>query len=333
MSICVKCNKSIKPASLATEVGDEKFHPTCISCVKCDRPLWGKGFKRNREKKLECDPPCEPVARRPPSARQERPPSVQNQYIQPPQQQFSNPQLFQQQQPPPQLQNVDSYRKQPSFADQSQNQMYRSPQSLGPKICKVCNENVQNRRFITYESGEIICQDCDNRLNVRPPRVNSAHMIVCSCCNSTLRGTKYFTEPNGDIVCENCDSTGPRCTHCRQLFRAHDSNTRRTLANGKAYHPQCFNCSVCKNLIQTKDFYQTEFREPMCLDCYEISKLPKCSSCNKHISGKYFMLDNKPIHSECFKCSNCGNLLSNEADGFYKNKVFIFLDKFSTCLH
>lgn len=144
-------------------------------------------------------------------------------------------------------------------------------------------------------------------------------MIVCSCCGSTMRGTKYFTEPNGDIICENCDANGPRCAQCKQLFRRQDS--KRTMPNGVAYHMACFNCSTCGKLIPTSDFYQTETREPMCLDCYEVSKLPKCSSCGKHISGTYYMLDNKPLHAECFKCSQCSSLLGNDPNGYFRNNV------------
>lgn len=144
-------------------------------------------------------------------------------------------------------------------------------------------------------------------------------MIVCSCCGSTLQGTKYFTEKNGDIVCEKCDASGARCTQCKQLFRLNE--TRRTLANGAAYHAGCFMCSSCGKHIQTSEFYQTETRQPMCLDCYEISRLPKCFICNKHISGTYFMLDNKPVHDECFKCSMCAKSLGNDPNGFFRNKV------------
>ena len=59
MSICKKCNTSIKPASLATYSGEDSYHPTCISCSKCQRPLWGLGFRRNKQRLLECEPDCE----------------------------------------------------------------------------------------------------------------------------------------------------------------------------------------------------------------------------------------------------------------------------------
>lgn len=203
MSICAKCNTSIKPASLATSSGDDKFHPTCISCVKCDRPLWGRGFRRNKQRKLECDPDCEtngPIAavnyhrNRPSSGSREysgggppigsgpkgfkpiyddvqspakppqpapAPPSAQPQpkvsfgsvssASYPPQSPYYPPQQQQQQVPPPPQLPYDPsmYRKQGTDLNGSL------------KTCKSCGQSLHNRRYITYETGDTICQDCD----------------------------------------------------------------------------------------------------------------------------------------------------------------------------
>lgn len=45
---CVKCNQSIKPATLAITLADKKYHPTCVSCSICHKPLWGKPFRREK---------------------------------------------------------------------------------------------------------------------------------------------------------------------------------------------------------------------------------------------------------------------------------------------
>lgn len=63
MPICVKCNHSIKPASLETKVAGESYHPTCIQCATCDKPLWGKPFKRTKTGNLVCEQPCNPRMR------------------------------------------------------------------------------------------------------------------------------------------------------------------------------------------------------------------------------------------------------------------------------
>ena len=63
MPICVKCNKSIKPAGLETLVAGQSYHPTCIQCATCDKPLWGKPFKRTKTGNLVCENPCNPRMR------------------------------------------------------------------------------------------------------------------------------------------------------------------------------------------------------------------------------------------------------------------------------
>ncbi len=73
-----------------------------------------------------------------------------------------------------------------------------APSHFNSKFCKVCKRSVVNKRFITYENGEIVCGECE-MLTKRPERVTSAHMIACSVCNQTVRGGKYVTEPNVTI--------------------------------------------------------------------------------------------------------------------------------------
>lgn len=345
MPICIKCNSSIKPASLAVTQAGENYHPTCLYCATCDRQLWGKPFKKNKEGRLICDQPCAP-APRPPSASKMRPPSAQKQPEPQIQQQTQQYQPNPYDQAPNQIPLSDynykssypidlSMYKKPQ-ADLNNNNYYQTqtqilmpqlnqqatfyPNNSQNKICKSCSQSVLNKRFITYENGDIICQECDNRFNIRPPRVNSAHMIVCSACNNTVRGQKYFTESNGRIVCDNCESHGPRCAKCEQLFAVNEP--RRALPNRPeiSFHMHCFDCVNCMSRIDTKDFYQNEHGLPMCLNCFEISKLPKCIKCFKHISGPYTLIDNKPIHKECFKCTNCNSDISADK-GYFKNSL------------
>ncbi len=321
MSICFKCNKSIKPASLATEVGGEKYHPTCIECAICHRALWGRQFK-TQNKKLICQEPCVP-----PQQPQQQPPPLplvtdpfrpssaaqrQQQLIIMEQQ---RQQQLQYQQPPPVLmQYPTSYQMNPPY-------MNNAPLLIPPqnKLCRLCNQPLFGKRFITFENGDTVCQNCDMRQHAAPYQaVPSAHIIVCSCCTNTIQGGKYYTEPNGAITCENCELTGARCTKCKILFKFNE--TRRVMSNGTPYHEACFSCSQCHTPIQTRDFYQTEQMQPMCLNCYQTSRLPKCTQCAQPLADKYLMIDNKPMHYHCFKCTNCQQVIDNEV-GYFKNKM------------
>ena len=166
MPICAKCNTSIKPASLATQSGDNNYHPTCISCSKCDRPLWGRGFRREKQK-LICDPDCNTSqlgpqsVRRPPSGSKQAPPPAQTKagfrpiYDEPPPNPPNHPQPVYQ---PPVINNPTQYPNVPPPQDFN---TYRRQDTDINKMCKACGQNLLNKRFLTYENGDTICQECD----------------------------------------------------------------------------------------------------------------------------------------------------------------------------
>ncbi len=165
-----------------------------------------------------------------------------------------------------------------------------------------------NKRFVTYENGDVVCQNCDGR-----PAVP-----VCASCNVPIQGGKFYTDPNGVVTCENCEQRGQRCPRCAQLFRFNEP--RRVMSNGTPYHEHCFICSVCNTKIEARDFFQNELMQPMCLPCHTLSKLPKCTFCMKPLTGQYLLIDSKPLHHECFRCTNCNSLINSEI-GYFKNKL------------
>ena len=408
MSLCYRCQKSIKPASLAVTVGGEPHHPTCIYCDICDRALWGQPFKRTKNGKLTCEEPCTPnqkpsassaarqssASRRPPSASmrngQMRPPSASSSSFNRMPQADSNSydpaaRSYQPDRKVISFSKPDSLRSSFDYLDslnqqmdqistqQPSNDVYlndltrlysnltvapttggyqpsqapiisKEPSSYYSdynKLCKMYNKSVFNKRFITYENGDIYCDDCDRVLissNRQPPRITSAHMFTCSICNDTLRGGRYYTEANGNTICEKCSAqTGrpspfangaPPCANCKQLFKP--NAFFRTLPNGMKFHDYCFYCSNCNKLIGTNEFFVSNDTKiphlsglPICKDCHQTTttgvNAPTCYSCSLPITGTFLMLDNKrPIHNECFRCSQC-NLKLDKDSGYFKN--------------
>lgn len=308
MSLCFKCNKSIKPASLATTVAGERYHPTCINCAICDQPLWGKPFRKNKDKMLVCDQPCQPQARPMSAQKQTRPPSAQRQQQLILEQNTSSNLSFQNS-----TNNLEMYKKPVLDTNLPANSDMRN------KTCHDCNQVLVSKRFVTYENGVTICQDCEDHLR-KPaiPRVKSAHFIACTNCNKIVQGSKFITEKNGDIVCENCDKSGPKCDKCNLLLKQND--VIRRLNFDVKFHDHCFGCKICKTHIPGQNFYEDETKKyPICQNCFEVSKLPKCSSCDNPINGPHLIIENKPIHDSCFKCNNCNKVLDKET-GYYKDK-------------
>lgn len=302
MSLCFKCNKSIKPVSLATTVKGEKFHPTCIFCAICQRPLWGRPFKKNNDGSLVCDEICHPevfinsvrmtnVNNRPSSAQK--------------QQQFIIEQTKANTEPNYQLLDLEKYKK-TSIKDIKLNES---------KTCNSCFQSIINKRFFTYENGEIFCEQCEN-FHIKN---NNEISDVCTICGKLVKGSKYITERNGDKVCDNCESNGARCDKCNQLFKLNE--VIRRLDFNLKYHDHCFNCKICTKLINSENFVLDESKtHPVCLDCDRLSTLPKCSVCNLTIVGPYLIFNNKPIHDICLKCDNCGIKLKNNDNNFQYKK-------------
>lgn len=63
MSSCRKCKDSIRPAASAVTIKGEEFHPTCVSCSRCERCIWGKEFNRSTDGSLQCVRACTPINR------------------------------------------------------------------------------------------------------------------------------------------------------------------------------------------------------------------------------------------------------------------------------
>ena len=142
---------------------------------------------------------------------------------------------------------------------------------------------------------------------------------ICASCNTSIpSGSRFYTDPNRIVNCENCEVRGQRCAKCSQLFRF--NQPRRVMSNGTPYHEHCFTCSLCNAHISTKEFYQNELLQPMCVNCFTDSKLPKCSVCMRPVSGQYLLIDNQPVHHGCFKCNNCGSIINSE-QGYFRNKI------------
>ena len=199
MHQCVKCKSLIKPASLAVFIKGEPHHPQCLSCKVCDKPLFGKAFKRNKDTTLQCENPCQPKPPQATSVAAAAAPPIANKSpaidVEIYRKNNKNLKVEFDQTP----REDDARRKTPmeryeELITEANTTVNAIPNSnKGNKICKLCNQPVFGRRFITYENGEIICSDCDIKSKVRPPRVKSAHIIICSFCGSAIQGRKYIT--------------------------------------------------------------------------------------------------------------------------------------------
>ena len=81
------------------------------------------------------------------------------------------------------------------------------------------------------------------------------------------------------------------------------------VALGKAFHPDCFACCVCNNVLEGRFF--SEGGKAFCAAHAGVDSGEKCEGCGQGITSKYVWgALEKKFHPECFKCYKCEKALS-----------------------
>ncbi|XP_054279165.1 leupaxin-like [Macrosteles quadrilineatus] len=105
----------------------------------------------------------------------------------------------------------------------------------------------------------------------------------------------------------------PSCANCNKPI------TEVVLAAlGQTWHPEHFTCAHCEQPIK-----ETAFRvrdgKPFCEADYVRLFVKNCRSCGERITGSILTALNETWHQECFKCTNCEEIIGlkefTERDG------------------
>ncbi|TFK26585.1 hypothetical protein FA15DRAFT_615514 [Coprinopsis marcescibilis] len=111
------------------------------------------------------------------------------------------------------------------------------------------------------------------------------------------RGPSRTQGRTGGLICAGCE--GPIIG-------------RIVAAMGVRWHPQCFKCTVCQELLEHVSSYEHDGR-PYCHLDYHENFAPKCYSCKTAIIEEQFIslddpaLGKRTYHMEHFFCAECGD--------------------------
>jgi hypothetical protein len=143
-----------------------------------------------------------------------------------------------------------------------------------------------------------------------------ADCFTCYSCSSCLQGCAFFAM-EGRPYCEQCYmNTLEKCTVCSKPI------TDRILrATGRPYHA-CFCCVACGCSLDGVPFTVDAAGKIHCIKDFHKKFAPRCCVCNLPImpsSGSEetvrIVAMDKSFHTNCYKCEDCGLVLSSESEG------------------
>lgn len=141
--------------------------------------------------------------------------------------------------------------------------------------------------------------------------------FTCHVCMKELRGKPFFAM-DGKPYCEDDYlNTLEKCCVCEKPIL-----DRILRATGKPYHPACFKCVVCGKCLDGIPFTVDATSRIHCIDDFHKKFAPRCCVCSQPImpepgkeeTVRVVALD-RSFHISCYRCEDCGLLLSSEAEG------------------
>ncbi|XP_021353077.1 lipoma-preferred partner homolog [Mizuhopecten yessoensis] len=141
--------------------------------------------------------------------------------------------------------------------------------------------------------------------------------FTCLGCGTMLRG-KSFYSMDSKPYCETCYlNTLERCSVCSKPV-----TDRLLRATGKPYHPGCFTCVVCGKSLDGVPFTVDATNQIHCIEDFHKKFAPRCCVCQLPIMPDVGLEEtvrvvamDRSFHVQCYRCEDCGLLLSSEAEG------------------
>merc|ERR1711962_300971 len=134
----------------------------------------------------------------------------------------------------------------------------------------------------------------------------------CASCKGDITGPEGFINHLESLYCKPCydKELAEKCQKCKKSLT--DGGIR---FQEKPYHKDCFHCGGCNvELAEGKFFVNSD--TPYCSKCHTDKFSERCSldSCGKPIpAGSQFVeVDSKKYHKNCFKCTSCEKVISDQ---------------------
>ncbi|XP_063984984.1 lipoma-preferred partner homolog [Diachasmimorpha longicaudata] len=139
----------------------------------------------------------------------------------------------------------------------------------------------------------------------------------CFVCQVNLQGKTFYSLEDKPYCEEDYLNTLEKCCVCTRPIL-----DRILRATGKSYHLSCFTCVVCGQSLDGIPFTVDATNQIHCIQCFHKKFAPRCCVCKLPImpepgeeeTVRVVALD-RSFHPQCYKCEDCGLVLSSDAEG------------------
>ncbi|XP_011503449.1 PREDICTED: LIM domain-containing protein 1 isoform X2 [Ceratosolen solmsi marchali] len=148
-------------------------------------------------------------------------------------------------------------------------------------------------------------------------KVFHINCFCCFMCNINLQGKPFYSLEGKPYCEEDYLNTLEKCCVCTLPIL-----DRILRATGKPYHPSCFTCIVCAQSLDGIPFTVDATNQIHCIQCFHKKFAPRCCVCKLPImpepgedeTVRVVALD-RSFHIQCYKCEDCGLILSSDSEG------------------
>lgn len=168
-----------------------------------------------------------------------------------------------------------------------------------------------------------ICIKCNGKVigeNSGCTAMGNMYHVKCFCChecNLNLQGKPFYAVDDQPYCEVDYYETLEKCCVCSNPIL-----DRILRATGKPYHPNCFTCVECGKSLDGIPFTVDAMNQIHCIEDFHKKFAPRCCVCELPImpeqgeeeTVRVVALD-RSFHVRCYRCEDCGLLLSSEAEG------------------
>ncbi|XP_017777615.1 PREDICTED: thyroid receptor-interacting protein 6 isoform X2 [Nicrophorus vespilloides] len=175
------------------------------------------------------------------------------------------------------------------------------------------------------EAGDVfgVCAKCNQRVVgansgcTAMDQIFHTSCFTCHHCAINLQGQPFYSMEGNPYCEDDYLNTLEKCCVCTKPIL-----DRILRATGKPYHPKCFTCVICGKSLDGIPFTVDATNQIHCIEDFHKKFAPRCCVCVQPImpeagqeeTVRVVALD-RSFHIQCYKCEDCGLLLSSEAQG------------------